>query len=413
MNSIVYKVNPGLPTTTKISNLNDQILSVAGQVDMTQFDKLELDSLYTNLGLIRQYCRNVALGNTLTTYNAWSCLSVQTGYNIWKITPANYSYNILNAIYWNGFSLENMGLASSESVLTFVDVLHDAVGVWVNNTTEAGAGITANAFNLLTTIRDYQYFGSNSEFNGIDFIIPQRGAGVTLKIEYYNGSSGTGWKTLTANTNGLIDNTNNLSGNGTITWNTLSDWIENAISGVTSKYWIRISSTTTINTIPTCSYAVPTTSVIGLLALSSQQVLDGDWEFCSYNGNIYVTIPNQGNSPSEGNLFITSTSTVANLQNFFVYNNLFTGNYNSSLYTPNVLTSAVKYTMSFTEATLASGGVLIITHAFGTQFVHVQIYNNSNQMVTPTQVTLTNSTTVTVSLASYGTIIGTWTAIII
>ena len=410
----VYKINPGLPTTTKISNLNDQILSVFGQVDMTQFDKLELDSLYSNLGLIRQYIRNALLGNTLATYAGWTCLSVQTGYNIWKYTPSTYSYNILNAVYWNGALITNMGLATSETATTFNDVTYEG-GVLGrhDNTTAAGANITADAFNLLVSTTDYQYFGLSTTFNGIAFTIPQRGSGVTLKVEYYNGSSGTGWKQLTANTNNLVDDTNNLSGNGSITWTAPVDWETDSISGVTSKYLIRISSTTAITTIPTCSYAIPSSSVIGLLDLSSAEVIANEWEFCSYNGNIYATIPNQGNAPSEGNTFITSTSTSANLQNFFIYNNQFTANYASSLYIPSTLSGAVKYTYSFTEASLSSGRYLILTHSAGTQFVHVYIYDNTNTLINPDSIVLTNTTTVTIDLSSFTSISGTWTAIII
>ena len=88
MSSPVYKVNPGLPTTTKISNLNDQIISVYGEVQEAQFDTNELNALYTDLGISRMFLRNVLLGNTLGTYGGWTCLSVQTGYNIWKFTPA-------------------------------------------------------------------------------------------------------------------------------------------------------------------------------------------------------------------------------------------------------------------------------------------------------------------------------------
>ena len=45
MQNTVYKINPGLPTTTKISNLNDQIISVYGEVQEAQFDTNELNAL--------------------------------------------------------------------------------------------------------------------------------------------------------------------------------------------------------------------------------------------------------------------------------------------------------------------------------------------------------------------------------
>ena len=332
---LIYKINPGLPTTTKISNLNDQIITTFGQVEEAQFDKNELDSLYTDLGIARKFLRNVALGNILSTYTGWSSLSTQTGYNIWKFTPASYGYNALNAIYWNGGLLNNMGLATSESITTFADVIYDG-GVlgWQNNTTEAGVGITANAFNLLLSTTDYQYFASTSAFNGIALTLPHRGSGYTLVVQYWAGSN---WVAMTPATNGLIDNTNNLSGSGAITWTTTTGWTTDSISGITGQYIVRISSTTAPTTIATCSYAIPSASVIALLQLSSAEVIAGQWAFCSYNGNIYVTIPNAGNAPSEGNTFITSTSTSTNLQNFFIYNNIMSANYANSAYVASIV----------------------------------------------------------------------------
>ena len=409
MNNI-FKVNPGLPTTTKISLINDQVITVAGQTAKTKFDRYELDSLYSNLGVIRQYYRDVALGNTLLTYTGWSCLSVQTGYNIWKFTPANYSYNALNAVYWNDALLTNMGLATSEAVTEFDKVFYNLSTTWVDDTVEAGTG-SGSPFNLLSSTTDYVYFGLSSVFGGIAFTIPTRASGITLVVEYYNAESGTGWRALNPITDNLDDETNGLSGNGAITFNIPVDWVTHSVNSV-SKYWIRISSTSIPVTVGMCSLAIPSASVIALLSLSSSQVINEEWEFCSYNGNIYVTIPNIGNSPAEGTNFITSISTATNLKNFFIYNNEFTANYASSLYTPSSA-GITKYIYSFTNASLQSGGFLVLTHSAVSRFVQVSIYDNNGTLVNPDSISLTNTTTVRIGLTSYMSLTGTWTAIII
>lgn len=74
--------------------------------------------------------------------------------------------------------------------------------------------------------------------------------------------------------------------------------------------------------------------------------------------------------------------------------------------------SSLSYTTSFTNASLTAG-VLTVTHALGTKFVVVAVFDNNDKAVIPDEITVTNTTTCTVDLSSFvtaggGAISGTW-----
>jgi hypothetical protein len=71
----------------------------------------------------------------------------------------------------------------------------------------------------------------------------------------------------------------------------------------------------------------PANSVVSLLELSSSEVLNEDWAWCTYGSSVYVTIKNAGTSAYEGNSFITSASTAINKQNYFISNHEFKADY--------------------------------------------------------------------------------------
>lgn len=65
------------------------------------------------------------------------------------------------------------------------------------------------------------------------------------------------------------------------------------------------------------------------------------------------------------------------------------------------------YTDSFVNADLTAG-ILAVTHNLATQVVHATIYDGSNNQVTPDEITLVNTNSLSVDLSSFGTISGTW-----
>jgi hypothetical protein len=82
-----------------------------------------------------------------------------------------------------------------------------------------------------------------------------------------------------------------------------------------------------------------------LIALSSDQIEDEEWAWCSYSTEIYVTIRNAGNGSYEGNYFINSSSSATNKENYFVHNHTYKANYKSSNY-DSVVTKTADYTMT-------------------------------------------------------------------
>ena len=70
------------------------------------------------------------------------------------------------------------------------------------------------------------------------------------------------------------------------------------------------------------------------------------------------------------------------------------------------------FQLDFTNASLAAG-VLTVTHNLNSQYVAVTVYNNSDLIIIPDDVTATSTTVCTIDLTSYGTLTGTWRAVII
>jgi hypothetical protein len=54
-----------------------------------------------------------------------------------------------------------------------------------------------------------------------------------------------------------------------------------------------------------------------------------------------------------------------------------------------------------------------VTHNLNSQYVSVTVYNNSNLIIIPDDVTATSTTVSTIDLSSYGTLTGTWRAVVI
>ncbi|RKZ25658.1 hypothetical protein DRQ26_05560, partial [bacterium] len=357
--SNAYKVNSNLSTKEKISLINNMVIANEGKIGSGEFNKNEIDNLYANLSIDRKFKRNILLGNTLTDYTDWSHLKEESGYSIWKITPADYSYNSLNKLYFDDKELENRGQAGAESATTFDKVyLYDGSS-YTDNTTEAGIE-NGTEFNLMSDTGDYLYIGSSSTFSGIKFEFQTRGSEYTLKVEYYDESSGVNdWVELTANTNNLDDDTNNFESDGKISWTIPDSWGTTTVNSV-NKYWIRISTTSSPVTIAKAYYIIPYNSVIALLALSSTQIQNEDWAWCSYGGSIYVTIRNTGNTAYEGDYYITSSSSTTNLKNFFIYNHTYKANYEDSTYDP-VVTITSGYTVTGNEGIILANGTFVIS----------------------------------------------------
>ena len=355
MSDNIYKLNTGLPTSTKIELLNNMILILNGLVTNGNFDINELDQIFADSKIFsRKYLRNIILGNTLLDYTDWSHFYSQSGYSIWKLTPDNYIYSILNKLYFDSIVLDNRGEALSETLTGFDSVLTYDGSLYTDNTTEAGTE-NGTEFSLMQDTGDYIFVGLSTKYSGIDFKWETRGSGYVLKIEYYNGA----WTELTSDLNNLDDNTQNFISEGIISFDQPADWTTTTVNGVADKYWIRISTTSTPTTVAKSYLTVPANNVISILALSSEEFQKEQWAWCSYNDSIYVTIRNTGVSAYEGDAFITSTSSDTNIKNFFIYNHIFTSDYENSTFVDGSV--VLDETAIVIDASLGDGTFEIIT----------------------------------------------------
>jgi hypothetical protein len=329
MSTEFYKVNSKLSTSQKIELLNDMIIALAGKIASAQFNLNEIEALYTDLGSSyqRKYLRNVSLGHDFADYTDWTHVHAESGYSIWKIAPDNYAYDTDNNLYLDDKVLSNQGEANSETATSFDTVYVYDGATYNDNTTEAGTE-AGTEFDLMAETDEFLYVGEASTFTGIKFEFKDRGANYTLVAEYWNGSA---WIDLDSSGLTYSDNTSNFESDGLISFSAPGDWATTTVNGV-SKYWVRISTTTTPVTVATAYLIIPGDSVIGKLALSSTEFFNEDWKWCSYNDSIYVTIRNTGNSAYEGDYYITSSSSSTNLQNYFVANHQFTADHLDSTY---------------------------------------------------------------------------------
>jgi hypothetical protein len=71
------------------------------------------------------------------------------------------------------------------------------------------------------------------------------------------------------------------------------------------------------------------------------------------------------------------------------------------------------FVLPFVDADLDGSDVLTVAHGLGQQYVQVQIFNNSDELIQPTDVTLTDANNLDVDLAGFGVLTGTWRAVVI
>ena len=70
------------------------------------------------------------------------------------------------------------------------------------------------------------------------------------------------------------------------------------------------------------------------------------------------------------------------------------------------------YSQSFTNTDLVVG-VLSVAHGLGQKYVAIQIYDNTDNLITPDGVVLVDANDLTINLSSYGGITGTWHIVVI
>jgi phage-related tail fiber protein len=66
---------------------------------------------------------------------------------------------------------------------------------------------------------------------------------------------------------------------------------------------------------------------------------------------------------------------------------------------------------TFTNSNLSSG-ILTLAHNLGQQFSQVTVFDNSNKIIIPDDITATDSNNCEIDLSDFGTITGTWTVVV-
>ena len=141
---------------------------------------------------------------------------------------------------------------------------------------------SSTAFSVLGGTNHFLYLGHGSKFDMAIFDVDTAGSLGALKYEYYNGSAWTEFVPASARYANDPDDEEgepyafDKNGAEIFPINLLTSWATNAINSVT-KYWVRISSPTSVTTAPTIKrvqarpYAIYTTSqqVFELLQLKN------------------------------------------------------------------------------------------------------------------------------------------------
>jgi len=304
----------------QINQHNDNDLILEGRISEQEFADNELNQIYADLGIARHYVRKRELGHSITDYSNWTHYKAESGYSIWSYPVSDFLDASSNLLFMDNVKFTYKGEADSLDISKFAKVLNVFEGTVFDVTEEAGTE-GGTAFSFLQSadgMSTWLYLCGDEKFNAIDFDIETVGGGINLELRYWNGSEWSQWDGSCVISN-FIDNTSNLLYNGRIEYDLPSDWISSEIDGTTG-YWIMLSTTSNPTQIPTAYHILPGNSVPSLLRLSQAQIVNDEWAWCFYNGYIYVTLKNSGDSYYEGDLFIKSTSSVENLQAFFISN---------------------------------------------------------------------------------------------
>lgn len=311
--------------------LNDRTLESA--IEDLDFSVNRIETIETILGVESGFITDLSLGSTVDTYSDWSHLLSQTGYSIWKIEVDNFEDNDENQLFINtsdseALYLDYRGEADAEIKTFFNTILHYDTSVATPEYNDLTTPVQneGSSSTIWEESEDYLYIGSTTKFSKVSFRLEIAGVGVDgLTIEYYNSDATPTWEEV----EDLDDDTDNLSGNGTVEFTEPTDWAQTEVDSST-LYWIRISPQSFPVTFPTVLTISQGDSIPDKLLMTSTEVVDRHWSWGFYNDYIYVSIPNSGRSAYEGQLFITSSSDDETLRDYFISNRNYKTNYFSS-----------------------------------------------------------------------------------
>lgn len=287
----------------------------------------------------RRWRKDVPLGASAADYTDWTPIVVGAGFTIWKIGPDSYSHNDFNSVFLDGQPFRNTGEAASLALSGFTKVLFYDGSAFTDNTDEASSE-WGTEFTLLEDTADYTYVGAGSAFGGVSFNFHTPGGNISLDIEYWNGSA---WAALTKSSDTTEDTDINVQWvqNGSIGWTAPGDWAQTTVDG-TNAYWVRFSTSSTPTRTPKAYFVSPTDSVITLLQLSRKDLEDMNFAFCSFDDELYVALPSEGDPDYEGTQFVRSGSSASKLQDYFASNHKLEAFYEDRFWTGGDVTNNMR-----------------------------------------------------------------------
>jgi len=311
-----------LPDSTKVQRINDNFGYLEGISLTAPIDTEEINDLYSVLNFAHAWSRNKGIGDLSTNYTGWTWVKDFSGYAVWKYNQSDYTYYSGNVMYRNGMRMAFAGQASSEALTAFDYVYVSGSGGFTDNTTEA-ATEGGTAFNLIKSGGEYVYIGHASIFTGFEMKFNTYGVGYNLLVEHYSGGA---WR----NSDIVINSTNSWNKNGLISFDSNMTMQTVSINSLT-KYWIRMSTSSTATTIAKVNYLAPSNNVGSLLTWNSEDIANNSFKWCSLGTYLYTTIPRAGHSYHEGSSWIASGSSGALIQDFFTQGNVYSADYKSGI----------------------------------------------------------------------------------
>ncbi len=231
---------------------------------------------------------NAATPNTFTATvqgsyaDAFSFLIYDLNNNLTYSTPSTplstilyqgdtFSYNLPSSSLTNGNQFKWLLTLYSDSIPIQQCFSYSAgTSIYTDETTAANNAI-ANDLHLvpISAAQDAYYFGSTSQFSGINLTLGTPGVySATLVWEYYNSTT-SAWITIPL----FTDNTSGFTKSGMILFTPPADWATVAVNSST-KYWIRCRVS---------AFTSKTTSPLGTQAWSKTSATSRETPFFCYS----------------------------------------------------------------------------------------------------------------------------------
>ena len=394
------------PVTSFVNNPNNQLY--CNNTKLLYMGAATTES--TSLGF-----NNVFLGTSKRTGETFTDLTTEA--STVSGTPFSIVNNITvtNELVSAAFTTKNLSylniLESSLTVskttysATYTENIDYMVDYRLGTVTILSSGRITVGTQLYTnyTVGSTLYVGCSATFTLLNVGLSTKGVANTFRFDY---SSGAMWHNFMP----TLDSTNNFSVNGNISISGLTGWSTATVNGVASKYWLKIR---TVNTGLVYPYLYSITradnAATKLVSMSQIDLSTNNYKWAYYNNKIYVAIPNNGDTVSEGIKYIKSTTSTDRKQNFFVYNNQYIINYQIPIVNNIIINSGLNLNGILKISSTSNYNILKIKHIFtsvlnpGALAGTILLWNTNNTSGNYSSIAATSSNGTTNSMLAFST----------